>query len=67
LTFEPAVRDYDRAIELAVRYWCSTYDGLYVATAESAKCQLVTADERLLRSLGSDFADRAVWLGNLPV
>jgi predicted nucleic acid-binding protein len=67
LTFLPAVSAYDRAIDLALRYWCSTYDGLYVATAELAECQLVTADERLLRTLGTDFDGRVLWLGALPV
>jgi predicted nucleic acid-binding protein len=67
LSFQAGVSGYDRAFELAIRYWCSTYDGLYVATAELADCQLVTADEFLLRSLGADFTDRVLWLGALPV
>ena len=67
LTFHPAVSGYDRAIELALRHWCSTYDGLYVATAELAECQLITADQRLLRTLGNDFGARVLWLGALPV
>ena len=67
LAFHPAVSGYDRAIELAVRYGCSTYDGVYVATAELTDCQLVTADERLLRTLGAAFSERILWLGAVPV
>jgi predicted nucleic acid-binding protein len=67
LTFQPAVSGYQRAIDLAQRYWCSTYDGVYVATAELADCQLVTADERLVKALGADFGDRVLWLGDMPV
>ena len=67
LTFQPAVSGCDRAIELALRYWCSTYDGVYVATAELASCQLITADERLVRALGAGFAEQVLWLGDMPV
>ncbi|HEV7282221.1 MAG TPA: type II toxin-antitoxin system VapC family toxin [Pirellulaceae bacterium] len=45
---EPLLFD---ALALASRSRLSVYDGLYVALAQSEKCDLVTADERLLRAL----------------
>lgn len=38
-----------RAFSLAVETGCSAYDGLYLSLAEARGCQVVTADERLVR------------------
>jgi predicted nucleic acid-binding protein len=67
LSLLPAIEAYERGIELAISYGCSTYDGVYVAAAEIADCPLVTADERLVRSLGPSFERRVLWLGDMPV
>lgn len=40
-----------RAIELSSRGRLGVYDCLYVALAEAEQCDVVTADERLLRAL----------------
>jgi predicted nucleic acid-binding protein len=44
-----------RAVEIARQARISVYDCLYVALAERESCQFVTADQRLLRALGSAF------------
>lgn len=55
------------ASDLALRFECALYDGLYLALAESAECPLIHADKRLRNSLGAGFP-RAVWLGDyIPV
>jgi predicted nucleic acid-binding protein len=43
------------ALELALRYRHSVYDGLYVALAHQMNCGLLTADEDLHRTFGPDF------------
>lgn len=53
----PLVRDSQlagAALELAIRYQRSVYDCLYVALAEQAPCQFVTADEKLYNALKDD-------------
>lgn len=42
---------YDRAIQLSSHFRIGFYDCLYVALAEEESCSLVTADERLMRTL----------------
>jgi predicted nucleic acid-binding protein len=45
----------------------SFYDGLYVALAERAACQLVTADRRLHNALrdGGAYSDSVLWVEDL--
>lgn len=43
------------AYEIAPRYGCSYYDGVYLALAESMGVALVHADEKLRRTLGDRF------------
>jgi predicted nucleic acid-binding protein len=43
------------AVEIARQARISVYDCLYIALAEREKCQLVTADDRLVRSLQPTF------------
>lgn len=45
----------EAALALSVRFRQSVYDSLYVALASERRCDLVTADEKLHRALGSSF------------
>ena len=45
-----------RAVELSSQFRLGVYDCLYVALAEREDCELITADDRLLKALGSQFA-----------
>lgn len=49
------------AYEVAVRFGCSYYDGLYLALAEATGFPLISADGRLRRALGDRFP-LARWL-----
>lgn len=51
------------ALLLAARYQRSVYDSLYVALAQSAGAELVTADERLANAMAARFP--ITWLGAL--
>lgn len=51
------------AYNLATRYNRTVYDMLYVALSERDKCKFVTADERLVNALGSNFQN-IVWLAH---
>jgi predicted nucleic acid-binding protein len=44
-----------RAYELSSQFRIGVYDCLYVALAEREQCELVTADQRLVASLGTQF------------
>jgi predicted nucleic acid-binding protein len=44
-----------RAFDLSSQYRIGVYDCLYVALAEREACELVTADQRLVASLGTQF------------
>jgi len=50
--YEPLLR---RATAISSQTRAGLYDCLYVALAEREGCELVTADERLLNSLGQQF------------
>ena len=56
-----------RAFAISAARQVTIYDSLYVALAEKLDVPMVTADERLVRSLASDAAlgGRMVWLGDL--
>jgi predicted nucleic acid-binding protein len=45
----------DRAIAISPAARVAVYDCLYVALAEREGCELVTADDRLIRNLGQQF------------
>jgi predicted nucleic acid-binding protein len=53
----------ERAFAIASTHNCSVYDCIYVALAEEAGCDMITADERLVNALGSRFPVR--WLGGM--
>ncbi len=54
--FYPYLLLLKRAIEIASRARVGVYDCLYVALAEREGCELVTADDRLVRALQPNFA-----------
>jgi predicted nucleic acid-binding protein len=54
-----------RALDMASRARIGVYDCLYVALAEREGCELVTADDRLLRTLRPTFPF-IITLGSLP-
>lgn len=56
LTLFPSADLGIRALELAIAEGHSFYDCLYVALATSQNCEFLTADEILVRKLGSRFA-----------
>jgi predicted nucleic acid-binding protein len=49
------IRLLTRAFEIAEQTRTTVYDCLYVALAEREQCELVTADDRLVRSLQGAF------------
>jgi predicted nucleic acid-binding protein len=44
-----------RAVAISSAMRCGVYDCLYVALAEREGCELVTADDKLLKNLGAQF------------
>jgi predicted nucleic acid-binding protein len=52
------------ALPMAVERGSSVYDSVYVALALRLQTSLITADERLVNTLGSRFPVR--WLGSYP-
>ncbi len=44
-----------RAVQIASRARIAVYDCLYVALAEREDCELITADEKLIKNLRPDF------------
>jgi predicted nucleic acid-binding protein len=51
------------ALTMAIANNCSLYDCVYVALAEEAGCEMITADEKLVNALGARFPVR--WLGGM--
>ena len=51
------------ALDIAVKYGRSVYDGMYVALAMQTKTELITADEKLVNALAGNLPVR--WLGAL--
>jgi predicted nucleic acid-binding protein len=43
------------AYQLAVTHGRSVYDSLYVALSLREKCEMVTADEKLINAIGAKF------------
>jgi predicted nucleic acid-binding protein len=56
---------YYRAVDISSRTQSGFYDCLYVALAEREHCELVTADDKLLRNLQPHFSF-VVGLASLP-
>jgi predicted nucleic acid-binding protein len=59
----PSANLVEEALSLAAGYGCTVYDGFYLALAKLIGGQMVTADERLVRGVGSRLPVR--WLGAL--
>ncbi len=59
LNTAPALHAYlallSRATSIASQMRCGVYDCLYVALAEKESCELVTADDKLVKSLKKKF------------
>lgn len=53
----------DHAFTIASTQNCAIYDSIYVALAEQAACDMITADEKLVNALGLKFPVR--WLGGM--
>jgi predicted nucleic acid-binding protein len=55
----PALTSYlpllSRATDIASQMYCGVYDCLYVALAEKEGCELVTADDKLVKNLKKRF------------
>jgi predicted nucleic acid-binding protein len=51
----PSLPLIPRAYELSSQFRICLYDCLYVALAEQEQCDMVTADQRLITNLGSQF------------
>lgn len=66
LAVAPTLHSYlpllSRAIEISTQARIGVYDCLYVALAEQERCELITADARLVKSLaGFPIVDLAAW------
>ncbi|MBI3411487.1 MAG: type II toxin-antitoxin system VapC family toxin [Planctomycetes bacterium] len=44
-----------RAVAISSAMRCGVYDCLYVALAERERCEIITADDKLLKNLGAQF------------
>jgi predicted nucleic acid-binding protein len=53
--FHPDKPLLDRAMEISSRIRVGVYDCLYVALAEREFCELITADDKLIKNLQSQF------------
>jgi len=62
---QPSLSELLRAVEISSQMRVGAYDCLYVALAELEKCDLVTADDKLVKNLQSYFPF-IVSLGSLP-
>jgi hypothetical protein len=51
----PSIPLMPRAYEISSRMRVGIYDCLYVALAEQEKCELVTADDKLIKNLQAQF------------
>jgi predicted nucleic acid-binding protein len=69
LTVQPDLHSFvpllPRAYEISSNMRQGVYDCLYVALAEREKCELLTADDKLLKNLGPQFPF-IVSLSSLP-
>jgi len=53
-----------RTLEILSKQWGPPHDMLYIALAEEASCEFVTADRTLVNKLGGTFAC-VRWIGDL--
>lgn len=64
-TFTPTVELLEDAYKIAVTYLRTVYDALYLALSVREDCKFVTADEKLVNAVGSNFP-HLIWLANWP-
>ena len=63
---QPAQPLVPLAFEIALRLGCSVYDALYLATAVSRDCRLVTADRRLCTLAAANaLGAHVLWVGDI--
>ena len=65
IAFTPTTELLGDAYNLAITHRRTVYDSLYLALSIRKKCQLVTADERLVNAV-STAHPAVVWLANWP-
>jgi predicted nucleic acid-binding protein len=58
----PSENLLDLAFTIATSHQRTVYDSLYVALALRSRCELITADERLVNAMGARYPVR--WLGS---
>jgi predicted nucleic acid-binding protein len=61
LTTVPSEQFIDLALRIALQHGRTVYDSLYVALAHTLSCELITADEKLVKTLSGYF--HLTWLG----
>jgi predicted nucleic acid-binding protein len=59
----PSYGVLNQAFEIALEFNRTVYDSLYVALASESMCELITADEKLVRALSGRLP--VTWLGAL--
>ncbi len=64
-TFTPTAELLEDAYKIAVAHSRTVYDALYLALGVREGCQVVTADEKLVNAVGSNFPN-LIWLPNWP-
>lgn len=55
------------ALELALEFQCTVYDGLYLAVAIDENCPLITADRKFYRIFSKTaLGEHLLWIEDLP-
>jgi predicted nucleic acid-binding protein len=64
-TFTATTELLEDAYKIAVAHRRTVYDALYLALGVRENCRVVTADEKLVNAVGSNFPN-LVWIANWP-
>lgn len=64
ITVTPTSVLLDKAYEIAVTYQRTVYDALYITLSISARCEFITADEKLVNAVSNVYPN-VRWLGSL--
>jgi len=68
LEIHPTNPVLELAFDLALETGRTVYDCVYVATAQTMACRLVTADRRLYNAFqGTPLASSLIWVADIPV
>jgi predicted nucleic acid-binding protein len=65
IVFTPTAALLDEAFRLAVAHERTVYDALYIALSVRQQCPYVTADEKLVNTIGASFPN-VLWVANWP-